>query len=153
LPGVKIYGIQPGGHAGAVINNAGDFNGDENDDLLICAPDEYRTVGGILRRGVAYLIFGGPHMTNATFMLSQVGTSVLPGVIFVSPYEAGSAEEAPIDWVSAAGDVNSDRFDDILIGVSEADFVNPLEPSQRRIDSGEMYLIYGSNTGSNTLMQ
>jgi len=151
LPGCRIYGTQPSGHAGATINNAGDFNGDSNDDLLICAPDEYRTVGGIQRRGVAYVIFGGPHMTNATFMLSQVGTDTLPGAVFVSPYEAGTADEAPIDWVSSAGDVNSDGFDDILIGVSEADFINPLEPSQRRIDSGEMYLIYGSNTGTNTL--
>jgi len=150
LPGVRIYGIQPGGHAGMVINNAGDFNGDGTDDLLIVAPDERRIVDGVNRRGVAYLIFGGTHMMgNRSFNLSQVGTDDLPGVVFVSPYAVGSADEAPIDWASAAGDVNSDGFDDILIGLSEADFVNPLEPSQRRNDAGEMYLIYGNNTGSN----
>jgi len=152
LPGVKIYGIQPNGHAGAVINNAGDFNGDSIDDMLIVAPDEVRTVNGTQRRGVAYLIFGGPHMAgNKTFTVSQVGTTDLPGIVLVSPYVVGSAEEAPIDWASAAGDVNGDGFDDILIGVSEADYVNPLEPSQRRNDSGEMYLIYGSNTGGNAI--
>jgi len=152
LPGVKIYGTQPNGHAGMTINNAGDFNGDGTDDLLIVAPDELRTLNGIERRGVAYLIFGGMHMMgNPSFNLSQVGTTDLPGIIFVSPYDTGSADEAPVDWASGAGDINSDGFDDIMVGVSEADYVNPLEPSQRRNDAGEMYLIYGSNTGSNTI--
>ncbi|MBP7933292.1 MAG: FG-GAP repeat protein [Phycisphaerae bacterium] len=151
LPGVRFYGTQPGGHAGSVISNVGDFNGDNMDDLLICASDEYRTVDGIRRHGVAYLIFGGPHLRNQSFNLDQVGTASLPGIIFVSPYAADTAEEAPIDFVSAAGDINSDGFDDIMLGVSKADYINPLEPSQRRIDSGEMYLMYGSNTGSNSI--
>ncbi|MHC4444643.1 MAG: FG-GAP repeat protein [Planctomycetota bacterium] len=150
LPGVKIYGTQPNGRAGSILSNVGDFNGDGVDDMLICACDEFRTVNGQSRRGVAYLLFGGPHMINQTFHLSQVGTSDLPGMIFVSPYEAGSAEEAVIDSVAGVDDINGDGFADILIGVSFADYVNPLEPSQRRVDSGEAYLIYGSNTGSNT---
>ncbi len=149
LPGCKIYGTQPGGHAGSIIADAGDFNGDGTDDLLVCSPGETRVVNGQTRRGVAYLIFGGPHLTNGSFNLSQVGTSQLPGVVFVSPYEAGTAQEAPIDFVGQAGDVNGDGFADVLIGVSHADYVNPLEPNQRRKDAGECYLIYGSNTGSN----
>lgn len=88
-------------------------------------------------------------MINKTFLLDQVGTAALPGIVFASPYAMGSADEAPIDFAGPAGDVNGDHFADILIGVSEADYINPLEPSQRRIDSGEMYLIYGSNTGAN----
>ena len=136
LPGVNIYGIQPNGHAGATINNAGDFNGDSIDDLLIVATDEVRTVNGTQRRGVAYVIFGGPHMTgNKSFNLSQVGTTDLPGIVLVSPYATGSAEEAPIDWASAAGDVNSDGFDDILIGVSEAGLRQPArtQPAAERL--------------------
>jgi len=151
LPGTKIYGSQPNGRAGATIANAGDFNGDGIDDLLITAPGELHIVDGQMRRGAAYLIFGGPHLSNASVSLSQIGTPQLPGMLIVSPYAAGSADEAPIDSAVGAGDVNADGFADILIGVSQADFVNPLEPGQRRVDAGEMYLIYGSNTGTNTL--
>jgi len=151
LPGVKIYGSQSNGNAGAMLSNAGDFNGDGVDDMLICASGEIRVVEGQTRRGVAYLIFGGPHMNNKTFNLSQVGTADLPGMIFISPYEMGSAEEATIDSVAGLEDINGDGFADILIGVSKADYVNPLVPSQRRNDSGEAFLIYGSNTGSNTI--
>ncbi|MBI4579932.1 MAG: FG-GAP repeat protein, partial [Planctomycetes bacterium] len=125
LPGAVFYGPQPGGHAGTIIADAGDFNHDGFDDLLICAPDETRTVGQQTRRGVAYLVFGGPHLSGGFFSLGDVGTAALPGIVFVSPYAAGTADEATIDWVGAAGDVDGDGFADILIGVSQADFVNP----------------------------
>ena len=148
LPGVRIYGSQPGGHAGTFIENAGDFNADAFDDMLIVAPDETRIVDGQIRRGVVYLLFGGPHLTGE-FTLDQVGTDALPGMVFTSPYLADTADEAPTDYATGIGDVNGDGFDDLLIGVSTADFVNPFDPNQRRIDSGEAYLIYGNNIGSN----
>lgn len=151
LPGCKIYGAQSGGMAGAQLADVGDFNGDGIDDMLVSAPNETMVVNGQSRRGVAYLLFGGPHLINASLSLAQVGTAQLPGLVFVTPYAEGSADEAPIDSVAPAGDVDGDGFADILIGVSQADFVNPLEPGQRRVNAGEMYLIYGSNTGSNTL--
>ena len=114
-------------------------------DLLVVAPNETRAVGGQVRRGVVYLIFGGTHLYNQIFLLSQVGTTQLPGMIFVSPFAVGTADEATLECAEAAGDVDGDGFGDILIGAPAADFVNPAEPSQRRVDSGEAYLIYGTN--------
>ena len=143
LEGTRIYGHQPGGHAGTIINGGGDFNGDRRDDLIIVAPDETRVVNGTLRRGVAYVIYGGSHLINLTFDTSQIGTTV-PGAVLVSPYTVGSADEAPITWAGFAGDVNADGADDILVGLETADYVDPRNPSQRRIDAGECYLIYGS---------
>lgn len=156
LPGLKFYGSQVGGNAGAVIGNAGDFNGDNYDDLLIVAPQETRFVNGQTRRGVAYVVFGGRHLvtnpgSGQTYNLADVGNAGLPGMVIVSPYADGTADMAPIDWAGPAGDVDGDGFADIAVGVSTADFINPLEPSQRRFDSGECYLIYGSNTGSNRI--
>lgn len=151
LPGVIFYGTQAGGRAGAIIADAGDFNHDGYHDLLICAPGETRVVDEQVRRGVAYLVFGGPHLNNGFYYLSAVGTSALPGIVFISPYVRGTADEAVIDWVGPAGDVDGDGFADVLIGLSKADFVNPLEPGQRRVDAGECYLVYGNNTGTNTI--
>ncbi len=45
--------------------------------------------------------------------------------------------------------LKADGFDDAFIGNPLADLVSPLLPSARRIDSGEGYLIYGSNFGCN----
>ncbi|HPD29872.1 MAG TPA: integrin alpha [Phycisphaerae bacterium] len=148
LPGVRIYGRQAGGHAGAVINDVGDFNADGIDDLVIVAPDEIRLINGLRRQGVAYLLFGGPHLANKTINLSQVGSTV-PGLVFVTPYGMTDANAARITWASGAGDVNGDGFDDILLGLPEADTVYPYNPSLRKVDTGEMYLIYGSNSGTN----
>jgi hypothetical protein len=150
LPGVRIYGRQAGGHAGAVLNDVDDFNADGIDDFVIVAPDEIRTINGLQRKGVAYLIFGGPHLANKTINLSQIGSTV-PGIVFVTPYNISDASNAPITWASGAGDVNGDGFADLLIGIPDADTVYPLNPSLRKVDTGEMYLIYGSNSGSNAL--
>jgi len=150
LPGVHIYGSVAGGHAGVKIANAGDFNADGNVDLLVLAPEETRFVNGQTRLGVAYLLFGGPHLNDGPFHLSQIGTDALPGVVFVGPFEQGSADEATIDFANPAGDINGDGFADILLGTSEADWVNPLDPTKRRNDAGRAYLFYGSNIGSNT---
>jgi len=148
LQGVKFYGTLNSG-AGEHIESAGDFNGDGIEDLLIVAADEVQELpNGEVRRGVAYLVFGGPHLVNREFLLSQVGTDELPGLIFVSPYKLGTIDEASITWAGAAGDVNADGFDDVLLGLPLADYTYPQEnPVKRRTDAGEVYLIYGNNAG------
>ena len=57
----------------------------------------------------------------------------------------GTADEATIESAESAGDVDGDGFGDILIGVPTADYIYPASPTQRRIDSGEAYLVYGTS--------
>ncbi len=153
LPGVKFLGDRPGALAGTTVSPAGDFNGDGRADVMICAPGaEYQfSAGGRTqtRVGVCYLVFGGNHLTAGTYTLDQVGSSAVPGIVFVSPYEKGTADEAGVDTCFQIGDINGDGFSDILIGNTTADYVNPVSPSQRRADAGEVYIVYGNSFGSN----
>lgn len=153
LPGVRFRGNIAGARAGASVAGAGDFNQDGFDDILIAAPGETRVVNGTVRLGVAYLIFGGPQLNNQLLNLSDVGNPQLPGIVFVSPYVQGTVDQAAILTVAGIGDVDADGFADVAFGAPLADFVNPNSPSQRRIDAGETWVVYGSNFGSNELPQ
>ena len=162
LPGIKFYGANPLDQAGTDIASAGDFNRDGFGDLLITAPGVTVTDSqGRERLGVAYLIFGGTHLNgNLTFSLGQVGTDELPGIIFWSPFLKDRPNEAPIDHVGRLGDINDDGFDDIGLGITRADFIDsalPQDPNDpgtnpnigRRPDDGNVFIIYGNNTGTN----
>jgi hypothetical protein len=164
LAGVKFFGPSAGAKAGFDVDSAGDFNQDGFGDLLITCPGESRVVNGQNRLGVAYLIFGGPHLNphqggpaGNSYNLSQVGVAnaqgqiALPGIVFISRWQQGTIDEAPLETCGGIGDVDGDGFDDIMLGAPHADFINLASPDQRRPDAGEAYLIYGSNFGSNNL--
>jgi hypothetical protein len=144
LPGVIIQGVNPNDRFGDSVASAGDYNGDGLGDIVVTAPNEIRFVNGQERRGVVYIVFGNSDAVNRRFFSTQIGTEILPGVAFVSPYEVGSLDEAAPEMAKGAGDLDGDGFDDVMIGNPDADFVDPASPGQRRNDAGEFYLIYGN---------
>ena len=161
LPGTIFFGSESGHRAGSDISSAGDFNQDGFGDILITVPGEVRQdSAGRDRLGVVYLIFGGTHLANTTWNLSDVGSQELPGIVFLSPYVKGRPNEAAPTTAAYIGDINGDGFGDIAIGNPKADFIDPSFPqgpdapgsdpaTGRRSDVGDAYVIYGNNFGSN----
>ena len=110
--GFVIKGINAGDCLGGVnvengVSEAGDVNGDGVDDIIIGAfeadPD------GKYSAGESYVVFGSNAGFPASFDLSTLdGTNgfVIKGI---SPYDRSGM------FVSEAGDVNGDGFDDIII--------------------------------------
>jgi hypothetical protein len=158
LPGVVFYGSGPGHRAGWDVSSAGDFNRDNFGDILITVPGEvWEDSNERKRMGVVYLIFGGTHLINTTWSLEQVGED-LPGIVFISPYVAGRPNEAPPLKAALLGDINNDGFGDIAIGNPRADFIDlsfPQGPAAsdselgRRRNTGDVYIVYGNNFGTN----
>ncbi len=165
LPGAIFYGGHPGDRAGMDVSSAGDFNQDGFGDILIAAPGEVRRdSAGRERVGVVYLVFGGTHLQNTTWNLSDpergVGSPELPGIVFLSPFVKGRPNEAAPTTVGFIGDINHDGYGDILIGNPKADFIDlsfpqgPDAPGSdaaagRRSNAGNAYIVYGNNFGSN----
>lgn len=103
--GFAIEGIQVSDLSGSSVSSAGDVNGDGYADILIGAPN-----GSSNDRGNAYVLFGradgfgksiDPNSLDATQGFWVIGDNAADG--------AGQS-------VSAAGDLDGDGYDDLVVG-------------------------------------
>jgi hypothetical protein len=120
---LRLYGELARDGAGAVVSAAGDLDGDGRADLLVGAPLANTTA---LDAGAAYVIAGG---TTGDRDLSSVTARIV----------GGTREDALGEALSAAGDVNGDGYDDILVGVPGDDTA--------LVDAGAVLLFYGPVVG------
>jgi hypothetical protein len=116
---------------GYAVSSAGDVNHDGFDDVLIGA-NTYAL--GQVNEGAAFLFYG-----------SASGLSPLPDWSYESNQDAALLGSS----VSAAGDVNHDGFDDVLVGAPVFD--------EGQVDEGMVFIFHGSSSGlslsANTLLQ
>ncbi|GAB5439712.1 MAG: hypothetical protein Fues2KO_00610 [Fuerstiella sp.] len=129
---VTIFGAEPQDAAGSAVSLIGDVNGDGLADLAIGAPGGDGAGNTEPGAGETYLLLGRRDYPS-TIDLRAPGAADL--LIF-----GGAAGDRSGSAVSAAGDVDRDGLDDLLIGAHCAD----LSPTEL-IDRGAAYLIYGSS--------
>ena len=125
--GFALHGISSNDFAGRTVANAGDFNGDGTDDLLVTA--SLADQSEFTMAGEAYVVFGGAQLgSNGSFELASLDGS--------NGFKIeGRLTDAHTGYSgSGIGDFNNDGFDDIALGAPVL---------------GEAYVLFGSNsTGS-----
>ncbi|MDG1480026.1 MAG: MopE-related protein, partial [Myxococcota bacterium] len=128
---LKLTGTGAGDQAGKSVAAVGDVDDDGNDDFLISG---YKNDDAAANAGAAYLFYG-----PATSGDLSTADAILQGV---------SAQDYAGSWVSAAGDVDGDGFDDVLVGAYRAD----IERDSITVSNvGITYLMHGPLSGTVSL--
>ena len=134
-----IGGADSSDTLGRSVSTAGDVNGDGFDDIIVGAWSADGTNNAEPNAGESYVIFGkaagfGPIDVEA--LTPSEGFTILGGIM---GDRAGGS-------VSAAGDVDGDGFDDIIVGAPLAAGTGALGST-----AGDSYVIFGSDlTGAVT---
>lgn len=137
--GFMLKGIDAGDLSGFAAAGAGDVNDDGVDDLIIGAM--WATIGANTGAGETYVLFGRTSGFPAVFALDSLnGTN---GFRIDGMSVWGAFSEASGYTVAAAGDVNGDGIDDLLVGAPFADTLNPW-----REKAGETYVFFGIGGGT-----
>ena len=129
LPNWQVGSGMQGSRFGSAVSTAGDINGDGYDDVIVGAEDykvAFESTSGEPKSGAAFLYLGSENGLLETPSWTQI------------------AEAAEISFgfaVAAAGDVNNDGYDDVIIGAPE------FESSSAQSNEGKVYLYLGSESG------
>jgi hypothetical protein len=133
IGGFVINGVSERDFSGFSVSSAGDVNGDGFDDLIVGA---YLDDPNGTNSGASFVVFGKTDGTKVELsdIENGIGGFVINGV---------SAFDNAGFSVSAAGDVNGDGFDDLIVGAYSDD--------PNGSGSGASFVVFGGNfTGAVT---
>ncbi len=128
--GFRLNGERALDDFGHSVSTAGDINGDGFDDVIVGAP--FAAKNGDFS-GSSYVIFG-----KASGFDAQMDVSSLDGSNGFRLDGENEFDSSGVS-VSAAGDVNGDGIDDLVIGAWQA--------GNYHVDSGVSYVVFGRTSG------
>jgi Ca2+-binding RTX toxin-like protein len=131
--GFQVSGAAADDQTGKAVSAAGDINGDGIEDFIVSA---FGIDNGGANAGGAYVVFG-----RASGFPANLDLSTLDGVNgFRIDGEAGTLASVGVtrNAIAAAGDINGDGVDDLVIGAQAA--------SPNGGSSGAAWVLFGKNT-------
>ncbi|MCV6597453.1 MAG: integrin alpha [Mangrovicoccus sp.] len=111
--GFRVQGTALGDEIGGAVANAGDMNGDGYDDLILSTAEA--SPHGETQAGVTYVLFGKADGFAETVDLASLDGDEGVKLTGIDAFDKSGHS------VSAAGDVNGDGYDDVIIGGHLAD--------------------------------
>jgi hypothetical protein len=134
-PDVTVAAADSEDHMGHAVASR-DVNGDAIDDLIITAPRANGPDNARDSAGEAYVFFGSPSLASSfDIALAEQDVTI---------FGADAGDRLGTSLTS--GDLNGDGVDDIVFGAERGD-----GPDNDRQDSGDVYVVLGSTSPSQTV--